>query len=199
MKISRNIPTIALVSGAALALAACGPKTRTATENTTLTTSNTADATGSTDAPANTAAPLSPGQAFVDAAAASDSFEIATSTLAAASSQSAAVKKFAIRMIEAHTESTGKLKTAAAGASPALTPDATLTAEQQAALDTLKTRSGADFDAAYIAAQVDGHEKTLAKLKDYAASGDVPVLKTFAAGLVPTVTAHLNMAKGLKS
>jgi len=36
-------------------------------------------------------------------------------------------------------------------------------------------------------------------LKGYAAAGDVSALKSFAGGLVPTVTAHLNMAKGLKA
>jgi len=35
-------------------------------------------------------------------------------------------------------------------------------------------------------------------LKSYVASGDVPTLKDFASGLVPTVTAHLNMANALK-
>lgn len=194
MRISSKIGILGAVSAATLALAACGPKTQATTDNITTATTNTDDAVT-----ANTAAvAFSPGQAFVNAAAASDSFEIATSTLAAASSQSAAIRKFAAKMIEAHTQSTGALKTAAASASPALTPDATLSAEQQAALDALKAKSGKEFDTAYAAAQVDGHEKTLAKLKDYAATGDVPALKAFAAGLVPTVTAHLNMAKGLK-
>lgn len=101
-------------------------------------------------------------------------------------------------MIDAHTESTVKLKAAAGSASPAIVPNAALTSEQQATLDSLKAKSGADFDAAYIAAQVDGHQKTLDALKAYSATGDVPALKTFATTLVPIVTAHLNMAKGLK-
>nr|WP_237243577.1 DUF4142 domain-containing protein [Sphingomonas sp. LK11] len=36
-------------------------------------------------------------------------------------------------------------------------------------------------------------------LRGYATTGDVPALKSFASELVPTVTAHLNMAKGLKA
>jgi putative membrane protein len=82
--------------------------------------------------------------------------------------------------------------------SPAMTPDDTLTAEQQSTLDSLKGKTGADFDSAYAAAQVDAHQKTLDALKGYSAGGDNATLKTFADGLIPTVTAHLNMAKGLK-
>ena len=79
-----------------------------------------------------------------------------------------------------------------------MTADDTLTADQQAALDTLKGKTGADFDSAYAAAQVDAHQKALDALNAYASSGDNDALKTFAKGLVPTVTAHLNLAKGLK-
>jgi putative membrane protein len=82
--------------------------------------------------------------------------------------------------------------------SPALTPDDTLAAEQQSTLDGLKGKTGADFDTAYAAAQVDAHQKALDALKGYSASGDNAALKSFADGLIPTVTAHLNMAKGLK-
>ncbi|PXA86540.1 DUF4142 domain-containing protein [Nostoc sp. 3335mG] len=143
------------------------------------------------------AAALSPDQAFANKAAASDAFEIATSKLALAKADKPALKKFAQQMITAHTASTAKLKTATGGLSPAITPDPALSADQQQTLTDLQSKSGADFDAAYKAAQVDGHEKTLDVLKAYANSGDVPALKTFASSLVPTVTAHLNMAKGL--
>jgi putative membrane protein len=68
---------------------------------------------------------------------------------------------------------------------------------QQQKLDELKTKSGAEFDTAYAAAQVEAHQMTLDALKAYSASGDVPSLKSFATELVPVVTAHLNMAKGL--
>jgi putative membrane protein len=191
-----RLGTLALLSAASLALAACGHK-----DNDTTTPAADVNETdmGNTGADrGNTAATMSPGQTFANAAAASDAFEIATSKLAQGSAHSAAVKSFADKMIAAHTASTGKLKAAAAGASPAITPDATLTAEQQQTLDSLKGKTGADFDKAYAAAQVDAHQKTLDALKAYSASGDVPQLKTFAGGMIATVTAHLNMAKGLK-
>jgi putative membrane protein len=185
----RSIALLALAT-AALTLGACGKQADTTVQNSIATT---------TTANLSPAAPeMSAGQTFANAAAASDAFEVATSNLAIEKSQSAKVKAFAKQMVKAHTDSTEKLKTAAASASPAITPDAMPNAEQAAKLQELQGLSGADFDKAYAAAQVDGHDKTLAALKDYAAGGDVPQLKTFASGLVPTVTAHLNMAKGLK-
>ena len=187
-----------VVSGSVLALTACKQNTSTnnyatdmnvTTENETVTTET-----------ANTAAEAAPmtAQGFVNAAAASDRFEIESSKLAAASASSAAVKSFATKMISAHTASTAKLKSALAGMSPALTPDDTLNPDQQTKLDNLKTLKGADFDSAYASAQVAAHQAALDALNGYAASGDNPTLKSFASGLVPTVTAHLNMAKGLK-
>lgn len=185
------------VSVAALALASCGPKTDTA-NTTTVTTENMSVADDM--AVNDTAAPVaSAGQTFANTAAASDAFEIATSKLAATNAKSPAIKSFATKMITAHTDSTAKLKTASAAASPALTPDPTMTAEQQAKLAELQGKTGADFDTAYAAAQAEGHQKTLDALKAYAASGDVPELKSFANTLVPIVTGHLNMAKGLKA
>ncbi|GAA0314612.1 hypothetical protein GCM10009087_26290 [Sphingomonas oligophenolica] len=188
--------SIILLSAATLALAACGHKSETSTTTETSVNDTMVAADNVTDI--STPAIPSQGQTFANAAAASDAFEIATSNAALSTSHSAAVKAFAGKMVTAHTGSTAKLKTAAAAASPAITPDATLTPDQQQTLDALKAKTGADFDQAYIAAQIDGHQKTLDALKAYAASGDVPQLKTFATSLVPTVTAHLNMAKGLK-
>jgi putative membrane protein len=195
-----NFKTLALVSVAALSLAACGKKAddTTAVDNSTYanTTATDVNAVGSNDA---MAAPALGGQAFVNMAASSDAFEIETSKLAVTNGASAAVKKFAGQMITAHEGSTAKLKALTATLSPALTPDPALSAEQQQKLADLKTKQGNDFDTAYAAAQVAGHQQTLDTLKGYAATGDVPQLKTFASGLAPTVAAHLNMAKALKS
>ena len=193
--------SMVILSASVLALAACGQKTETTTNDTALVTNDTTafDANTTSVAETNMTAPATGGQAFVNSAAASDAFEIATSKLALDNSSSAAVKKYANQMIAAHTASTDKLKATTAGLSPAITPDPTLNAEQQAQLDGLKTKKGAEFDTAYIAAQQSGHQQTLDMLRGYAATGDVPALKTFASGLVPTVAAHLNMAKGLKA
>ena len=183
-----------LLAGTALSLTACG---RNDTDNelstdVNLTTENDAALGSPADAAMLTA------QGFVNAAGASDKFEIESSKLAATAAQSAAVKSYAEKMISAHTESTAKLKSTVAAMTPPVTIDDTLTAEQQRTLDSLAALKGPKFDSNYAAAQVNAHQKTLDALNAYAASGDNPQLKTFATGLIPTVTAHLNMAKGLK-
>lgn len=177
------------VSSIALALAGCGKK-----EDPAASATSSAEAANSA---ATEAAAIPAGEAFANAAASSDAFEIEASRLAAEKAGAAKIKTFAAQMIKAHTESTAKLKAAAAAATPPITPDPALTPDQQAKLDALKAKTGSDFDTAFKAAQVEAHQMTLDALKAYSASGDVPSLKGFATELVPTVTAHLNMAKGL--
>ena len=191
-----KIRLLIAVSGSVLALAACG-KNDGAADNSAATDMNVVAMDNGMVTDSAAQSPLT-AQGFVNAAAASDKFEIDSSKLAATASQSAAVKSYATKMIAAHEESTAKLKNALSGMSPAVTPDDTFNAEQQASLDSLKAKTGADFDTAYKAAQVEAHQKALDALNNYAAAGNNDALKTFANGLSPTVAAHLNMAKGLK-
>lgn len=179
----------AMIAAAALALASCGKKAEPVAPE-----SPAAEASAGMSTPA---ANMTAGQSFANTAASSDTFEIETSKLAADKAASAKVKTFAQSMVKAHTESTAKLKIAAAAASPPVTPVPQLSAMQQQTLTELQGKSGADFDTAYAKAQIDAHQMTLDALKAYSASGDVPSLKSFATAMVPTVTAHLNMAKGL--
>lgn len=191
-----------LLGGTTMALAACGKHdnaatggadTGNATDMNATAVDNGMAANGAATAPApNTA------QGFVNAAAASDRFEIESSKLAEAAASSTAVKKFAREMISAHTTSTAKLKSTVAGMNPPLTPDDTLAPDQQQTLDSLKGLKGSAFDSAYAQAQQQAHQKTLDTLKTYSTSGENATLKSFASGLIPTVTAHLNLAKGLK-
>ena len=182
------------LSASALALGACGQRNDSA-PNTDMNVAmdNAATDYGRVDAPLPTSA-----QGFSNTAAASDRFEIESSKLAETTAQSPAVKNFAAKMIAAHEASTAKLKATASALSPSVIPDDTLSAAQQQDLDSLKDLKGADFDAAYAAAQVKAHQQALDALKGYAASGGTPALKDFANGLIPTVTDHLNTAKSLK-
>lgn len=190
--------TLILLAGTTLVVAACGKNDNA---NTSTDAGNTADLNlaadnGMAGANATAPAPLD-AQGFVNAAAASDRFEIESSKLAATAASSANVKKFAAQMISAHTASTAKLKSTLAGMKPPLTPDDALNADQQQKLDSLKSLKGTAFDTAYASAQAQAHEMALGALKSYSTSGDNATLKTFANGLIPIVTAHLNTAQGL--
>jgi putative membrane protein len=184
---------IASVAAMALAIAACH-------KNTADSNAQASDvaATDSAVVPPATSAAQMTGSDFANAVAASDAFEIESSKLAATQAHAPAVKSFAQQMITAHTQSTAKLKKVAAGLSPAITPDATLKPDQQSSLDSLKNKTGADFDTAYAATQVSAHQDALDLLHHYVLASDVPALKTFGDQMIPVVTAHLNMAKALK-
>lgn len=142
------------------------------------------------------AAPMS-GQDFANTLAASDAYEIAGGKLAQQKATTKALKDFGKEMVDDHTKSTAKLKTAAGKASPAITPAPALTDEQQANLKTLQSATGTDFDAAYKSQQVAAHEKALATLRAYAGGGDVPSLRDFARDAQDMVSNHYDKIKGM--
>lgn len=187
---------------ALLSVAACNSKTQEDIDQSAANAGNSIEngAMAAGNVIENVAQDLTPtpsGQEFADKAAKSDAFEIAAAKLAATNAQSAEVKSFATMMITAHTESTAAIKKAAGEAQPPITPDATLTDDQNDKLAKLRERKGADFDKDYIDQQVDAHEDALALMKKYAADGTVASLKTAAGTIAPTVEKHLADARAL--
>jgi len=183
-------------TGLALAVAGCDNKASPDLAAAQNGVDNVSDATANIIA--NSAAdvqeavtPTPTGQDFADKAAKSDAFEIAAAKLAQEKAGSADIKSFAAMMIKDHTASTAKIKQAAAEATPKITPDPTLTADQTGKLDALRKLSGADFDKEYASQQVDAHKEALALMQLYADKGEVLPLKTAAAAIAPTVQTHL--------
>jgi putative membrane protein len=124
--------------------------------------------------------------------------EIAQAKLAESKSKDPGVKRFAAMMI-AHQSAAKqkqaklKLETAESSVSSALQADAAST------LDALKTDKGADFDKAYIAAQVDGHQKVLDAINDkLLPSVKNADLKAYLEEIKPRVEQHLKQAKQLQ-
>jgi putative membrane protein len=198
MKTILRITAAALV----LSLAACGPKSNEAASSTGNSADNALDAVANATSNAvvatREAVTRTPtGQEFADKAAKSDAFEIAAAKLAADHAASADVKSFAKKMIGAHTESTAKIKAAAKKADPAITPDPTLTSDQNDKLADLGKLNGADFDKKYVSGQVDAHKDALVLMQGYAKDGNVPSLKAAAGEIAPIVQHHLDMAKAL--
>jgi putative membrane protein len=138
---------------------------------------------------------MAPG--FLAQAASGDQFEIQSSQLALQMSQNASARNFANMMIADHTRMSQAMGAAAAAAG--LHPPApVMLPAQQAALDQLRaTAPGTPFDIAYQQAQVQGHQNALALMQNYAASGDVPALRTAASQAIPTVQMHLAQAQRL--
>jgi putative membrane protein len=190
-----NIKLMAIGLAPILALGACGGDKNT-TNLTTMESPVPMDNLAMDNA-MMTGEAASPGQAFANTAGASDWYEVEAGKLAQEKATSQALKDFGAMMEKAHTDTTEKLKAAAAKANPAITPNPALNAEQEANLATLRDATGADFDTAYKAQQVAAHEKALAAMKDYAANGDVPELKAFASETSKAVQMHLDKIKGM--
>ncbi|GAA0297024.1 hypothetical protein GCM10009087_03540 [Sphingomonas oligophenolica] len=188
----RNTVSIIAIS-AALALGACGPKAEQRADKTGDLLSNAADDVKVAVLPTPTA------QEFVDKAARSDAFEIASARLAKEKAGSADLKSFAAMMIADHNGSTAKIKAAAAAARPALKPDPMLTDDQKGKLDDLGTLTGRDFDKAYADQQIAAHHATLSLMRVYADKGETPSLKKAAGDIVPRVQAHLDKIKAIKA
>jgi putative membrane protein len=194
--------TIAALLAGSASLAACN-NAEQRTENAAASAAATADATGDRieNAVDNSMAALTPTptpQDFVNRAARSDAFELSAARLAAKNAQSVEVKAFAEQMIKAHTESTAKIKAAAGKASPAITPDPALTAEQNEDLAELGKLTGAKFDEEYMDGQVDAHEDALALMRAFAGDGADAGLKAAASEIALVVESHLRMARDLE-
>ncbi|WP_084583366.1 DUF4142 domain-containing protein [Sphingomonas azotifigens] len=148
------------------------------------------------DGNAMAAAPMT-GQDFANTVAASDAYEIAAGKLAQQKATTSDLKDFGKEMVDDHTKSTAKLKTAAGKASPAITPAPAMTDEQQANLKTLQSATGTAFDTAYKSQQVVAHQKALAAVQAYAGSGDVPQLREFAHDAEDMISKHYDKIKGM--
>lgn len=200
MSRTTSLTAILLAAGS---LAACNNAEQRA-DNAAAAVEAAADATGNRieNAADATMAAVTPTPAtadFVNTAAKSDAFEIAAAKLAAKNAVSPEVKAFAAEMITAHTAPTAKIKAAAGTASPAIMPDATLTADQNEDLAELGKLNGAKFEEEYIDGQVDAHEDALRLMRAYGADGADTGLRAVAAEIAPTVDGHLNKARGLKA
>jgi putative membrane protein len=135
--------------------------------------------------------------AYVEKAAAGDMFEIESSKLALQKSKNADVKAFAKMMVSAHTKTTRELTAAVKAEKIDVAIPAKLDDEHEAKLAKLKDLSGAEFDKAYLDAQVEGHQAALEVQQGYAASGDNAKLKLWAGKTAKAVQMHLTKAESL--
>jgi len=130
---------------------------------------------------------------FVMDAAQGGMAEVQLSQLALQRSTDPQVKQFAQQMIQEHTRANEQLMRLAA--QKGITPPPTVGPKYQAAMARLMQLSGASFDQAYMnEAGVNSHMESAAVYQRQAALGQDPDLKAFAAGILPRVQDHLQMA-----
>jgi putative membrane protein len=132
---------------------------------------------------------------FLAHATSSGQFEIQSSQLALQASSNPQVRNFANLMISDHTRM-GQAVGAAAQSAGIVPPPPALLPEDQAALGQLAAAgTGPSFDMAYRQAQITAHQQALGLMQNYAASGDVPALRTAAQQAIPTIQMHLQQAQ----
>jgi putative membrane protein len=137
-------------------------------------------------------------EGFVTAAAISDMYEVEAGKLAAQRSSNSAVKDFANHMVQAHTETTDKLKAILASNNIKVQPPAHLDDRRQSMLDNLRGAKAADFDNRYLSQQEAAHEEAQILMRSYATDGDNKAVKQFAAETVKPVSEHLAMVKKIE-
>jgi putative membrane protein len=132
---------------------------------------------------------------FVTRASIGHLFAIAESQLAIDRAANPKVKAFAQALIEDHRKAETGLESAAGGSGAA--PSTALDADHQAHLTALRGKSGADFDKAYVADQVEIHSNTLTLYADYMLLGDDAKLKAFAIRMIPITESQLRNANAV--
>jgi putative membrane protein len=207
----------AIMMGTAATLA-CAPRENAANESasaaaTTATTetggSTAAGATAGTtgDSGAMAAGATMAGGAMGDAAIAgtintSNAAEIGSSELAQERAASADVKAFANDMIKGHRQMQKEGDQIAQKNN--MTPQPGAEADQMqkmttAALDSMKALKGAAFDQKYMAFQVQSHQMTLDKLRQFEGQTQNADLKAMVTKAIPDVQAHLERAQKIQS
>jgi putative membrane protein len=132
---------------------------------------------------------------FVSQATLAGKTEVLAAHVAIKNSQSADVHTFAKRMIKDHTKANVKLASIASG--KGLAVPAHVDAKHRAVVDSLRSQTGAAFDAAYAKQMVSDHEEAVALFNTEAASTTDPDLSAFAQKTLPTLEHHKKMADKL--
>src|SRR5690606_33060074 len=107
------------------------------------------------------------------------------------------VRSLAEMILADHERSIAQLNEATAQPEPPLEPTASMSAEHQAKLGTLRSASAADFDRLYLSQQVTAHEQALNLAVAYSTHGEVAPLRRHAATVSGPIQQHLARARSL--
>ncbi|KGE12572.1 hypothetical protein DI53_3612 [Sphingobacterium deserti] len=172
---------------------------------------NTSNSEGRSDDSAYVAGPTSTGAdsisgqgvdsiadtTFASKAAISGMAEVAFGKLALEKGQHARIKEFASMMVSDHGKANAELQQIAK-ANNILLPTA-LDAEHQQKQNDLASKSGTEFDRAYVTAMIEGHEKTRDLMEQGKSSLENEELKGFAEKTTPVVLHHLELINTIKT
>ena len=121
--------------------------------------------------------------------------EVDFAKLADEKAQHRSVKDFARRMVQDHSKANDQLKGLAKRSNIPLPSD--FDPDQKNMRAELDNATGTAFDVAYMQGQVVDHQKTATLLQYEIGLGQDGDLQRFAVATLPTVLAHLEMARGI--
>ncbi|MBR0557062.1 DUF4142 domain-containing protein [Ciceribacter sp. L1K23] len=130
---------------------------------------------------------------FAARAASSNLLEIKTAELALKRSADPFVTDYARQLIADHRKVQSELEAAARAQS--VTVDFALDSSQTQKLNALTSASDADFDSAFLSAQMVSHQSAMALVALYADRGAAGPLKAYAQSVYPTLRTHFLKAR----
>lgn len=130
---------------------------------------------------------------FVAKAAAGGMEEVALGKLAQEKAASPQVKQFGQRMVTDHSKANQQLAQAAQESGIAMPPTADSKAHKEAS--KLSSKSGKDFDTAYMKMMLKDHEQDVKEFQKEASTGNAPAVKSAASQTLPVLEEHLTLAK----
>lgn len=132
-----------------------------------------------------------PTQTFAQNVAIGDMYEVQSGQIAAMRSHSPDIQQYAQQMVDANTQNLNALKRLMAKEAPGTEEPTQLDQTRQALLDDLQAANDQQFDARYIAQQIDQHNQALILMRGYIRAGDDAALKDFAKQALPILTMQL--------
>lgn len=132
---------------------------------------------------------------FIEAAAASNVFEIGSARLAVENAENQDTKDLAQTIIDDHTKAESQLLQVAEGLDAR--PNSDLTSAQQLMLNYLRTLSGAEFDAEYLKQQVVVHREAVGLFEIASSTVQDQQLKAFVDETLPVLEKHTQMVVDL--
>lgn len=185
--------TIGTVLLAAVAIGAC--RGDAAYDNTIADQSSTGGTTATDGRNAASTAADSVDTSFVQEMATGGTMEVELGQLAQSKGMSAAVKDFGQMMVRDHGQANMELMTVASQLNVSTTPD---TSKIQDAREQLSSKSGAEFDRAYIDMMVDDHQHDAGMLQDKVNGSGNAQVKAWASKTLPVVQQHLARAQEIQ-
>jgi len=130
---------------------------------------------------------------FIAEAASGGQMEVELGRTAAKNAAHKRVKEFGLRMATDHSKANAQLKQIAARKNITLPSEPADDDRQK--MEELSQLKGEEFDRAYMKEMLDDHERDVEKFREAAKEAKDPDVKSFAAKTLPTLEAHLRMAK----